>query len=134
MFSTRSGNSRWSSNTVIRDGAGADRVKDGSMKRLDQGHLHAELEVLGLTCLGRKSNPGLLGGRRALEKSYSEHLHMSARPVENARESSLVVATEWWILKYVRQKRVCLTHQKGYEYVMILFHKSSTTKVCLIFE
>jgi hypothetical protein len=37
------------------------------MKRLDQGHLHSKLEVPGLTCHGRESNPGLRPvGRRAL--------------------------------------------------------------------
>ncbi len=37
----------------------------GSMKRLDQGHLHPV--VLEQTCLGRESNPGLLR-RRALSQ------------------------------------------------------------------
>ncbi len=32
-----------------------------TMERLDQGHLHPKLEVPGLTCLGRESNPGLWG-------------------------------------------------------------------------
>jgi hypothetical protein len=36
------------------------------MKRLDQGHLPPKLEIPGLTCPGRESNPGLHGGRRAL--------------------------------------------------------------------
>jgi len=36
------------------------------LKRLDQGHLHPKLEVPGLTCPGRESNPGLYGGRGAL--------------------------------------------------------------------
>ncbi len=39
---------------------------DGVMERLDQGHLHPKLEVPGLTCPGRASNPGLLRGRRTL--------------------------------------------------------------------
>jgi hypothetical protein len=39
-----------------------------TLKRLDQGHLHSKLEVPGLTCPSRKSNPGLHGGRRALQK------------------------------------------------------------------
>ncbi len=38
------------------------------LKRLDQGHLHSKLDVRGLTCLGRESNPGLRGGRRVLWK------------------------------------------------------------------
>jgi hypothetical protein len=29
------------------------------MKRLDQGYLHPKLEIPGLTCPGRESNPGL---------------------------------------------------------------------------
>ncbi len=59
------------------------------MKRLDQGHLHLKLDVPGPTCPGRESNPGL-GGKEPFEqlfKSFSEHLDMSAPPVENARES-----------------------------------------------
>ncbi len=32
-------------------------------KRLDQGHLHPNLEGWRLTCPGRESNPGLNGGR-----------------------------------------------------------------------
>ncbi len=39
-----------------------------TVKRLDQGHLHSKLEVLGLTCPFWESNPGLQGGRRALKK------------------------------------------------------------------
>jgi hypothetical protein len=38
------------------------------VKRLQQGHLHHKLEVPGMTCPGRESNPGLRGGRRALQK------------------------------------------------------------------
>jgi hypothetical protein len=55
------------------------------MKGLDpQSHLHPKLEVPRLTCLGRESNTGLHGGRRALYCSkelfeqqnfgYLEHL------------------------------------------------------------
>ncbi len=44
------------------------------MTRFNQGHLHPKLEVPGLTCPGRESNPGLLSGRRALEKSNSKSL------------------------------------------------------------
>ncbi len=40
----------------------------------DQGHLHPQLEITGLTCPGRESNPGLRGGRRALI-----HLHETCR-------------------------------------------------------
>jgi hypothetical protein len=35
------------------------------IERLDQGHLYPNLEVPGLTCPGRESNPGLLRGKRA---------------------------------------------------------------------
>jgi hypothetical protein len=38
------------------------------MKRLDQCHLHPKPEVLRLTCPGRKSNPGLHGGRPGFGK------------------------------------------------------------------
>jgi hypothetical protein len=69
------------------------REKDQTMKRLDQDHPHPKLVVPGLTCPGRESNPGLHGGRRALKEpfeqlvnSYSEQLHMSARPEGNARD------------------------------------------------
>ncbi len=69
------------------------------MKRLDQGHLHPKLKAPGLTC------PGLAGNRTQaptgrgkhsrkepfvqLVNSYSEHLHMSVRPVKNARDNSI---------------------------------------------
>ncbi len=60
----------------------------GTIKRLDQGHLHPTLEVLGLM-----SRPGIelgplrsVGGAHPRKKpfeqlvnSYSEHLHMSPR-------------------------------------------------------
>jgi hypothetical protein len=37
-----------------------------TIERLDQGHLYPNLEVPGLTCPGRESNPGLPRGKRAL--------------------------------------------------------------------
>ncbi len=37
-----------------------------TIERLDQGHLYPNLEVPGLTCPGRESNPGLPRGERAL--------------------------------------------------------------------
>jgi hypothetical protein len=43
-----------------------DHVGVTTMKRLDQGHLHSNLEVLGLTCPGWESNPGFLRGKQAL--------------------------------------------------------------------
>jgi len=63
-------------------------LKYGSMKRLDQGHLHPKLEVPRLTCLGKESNVGLRGrggehsSKTLFEQcinSYSEHIHMSPR-------------------------------------------------------
>ncbi len=47
---------------------------------------HPKQEVPGLTCLGRESNPGLHGEEpfKKLVNSCSEHLLMSAQPVENA--------------------------------------------------
>ncbi len=47
--------------------------------RLDQDHLHPELEVLRPTCLGREMNLGHRGGRRALEQrinSYAPEAHI----------------------------------------------------------
>ncbi len=48
------------------------------MERLDQGRIHPKLEVPGLTCPGRESNP--VGGEHSrkepseqLVNSYSEH-------------------------------------------------------------
>jgi hypothetical protein len=58
------------------------------MKRLDQGHLRPKLEVLRLTCPGRESNPGEHSRKEQFEQlvnGFLEHPHMSARPVENAR-------------------------------------------------
>jgi hypothetical protein len=68
------------------------------MKRLDQGHLNSELEIPGLTCPDRESNLGLhCGGEYSRKESFeqlvscnSEHLHMSARPVENARDMYII--------------------------------------------
>ncbi len=60
------------------------------MKRLNQGHLHSKLEVPGLSRLGTEHEHG--GGNHSrkerfekLVNSYWENLHMSAKPVENAR-------------------------------------------------
>jgi hypothetical protein len=55
------------------------------MERLEQGHLSPKLEVPGLTCPGRESNPGLSVGSghsrkelfELLVNSYWEHLNMS---------------------------------------------------------
>jgi hypothetical protein len=71
--------------------------KNGTMKSLDQGHLHPKLEVLSLKCPGRKSNPGLHGERRALQKrairiasSYLEHLLMSLRQKKRKQLRNLI--------------------------------------------
>ncbi len=59
--------------------------------QLRWGHLHLHP---GLTCPARESNPGLRGGRRALYKranSYSKYRHMRARPVKNARDTTIIV-------------------------------------------
>ncbi len=45
-----------------------------AMGRLDQGHLHPKLEVSGLSCPGRESNPSL-----TLEKSHQDSLLMAVR-------------------------------------------------------
>jgi hypothetical protein len=68
------------------------------MKRLALGHFHNKLEVPRLTCPGQESNPVLYSGRRTLKKepfeqlinNYSEDLHMSVRPIEDACDSSKV--------------------------------------------
>jgi hypothetical protein len=49
------------------------------LKRLDQGHLYAKLEVLQLTCPGLESNLGFLGGRRALKKRAMRNIYIIAR-------------------------------------------------------
>ncbi len=62
-----------------------DHVGVTTIERLDQCHLYPNLEVPGLTCPGRESNPGPPRGKRSLLKSpsrqlvnsYSEHLHMN---------------------------------------------------------
>jgi hypothetical protein len=67
------------------------------MKRLDQGHLHSKLEVPGLTSPSRKSTQAsTVGGEHSrkelftqLGNSYSEHIHICARQVENARDNTL---------------------------------------------
>jgi hypothetical protein len=60
------------------------------VKRLDQGHLHPKLEVLGLTCPGRASPVGGEHSRKEpfeqLVNSYLEHSDMSTWLVENARD------------------------------------------------
>jgi len=55
-----------------------------SIERLDLSHLYPNLEVPGLTCPGRESNPGLSEHSRKepsrqLVNRYLEHLHMSPR-------------------------------------------------------
>jgi hypothetical protein len=68
-----------------------------TMKSLNQGHLHPKLEVPRLTCPSRDgTQASAVGGIHSrkdpfkqLVDSYSEHLHMSTQPVENARDNSL---------------------------------------------
>ena len=60
-----------------------------TMKRLDQGHLHPKLEVPATDM----SQPGVkpvtpLEPFEQLVNSYLEHLHMSARPLENACDNT----------------------------------------------
>ncbi len=79
------------------------RKIDEDMKRHGPGHLHPKLEVRGLTCPGWESNN--LGWKAStLEKrhfeqlvnSYSEHLHMSAQPVENSHDMACSSACVTW--------------------------------------
>jgi hypothetical protein len=64
------------------------------MKRLYHGHLHPKLEVPGLT--GNRTRASTVGGEHSRKEpseqlviSCSEHLHMSERLVENARDSTI---------------------------------------------
>jgi hypothetical protein len=57
------------------------------LKTLDQGHLHPKLEVQDMSWLGTEPGPlrwvtSTLGKSHlnSFVNSYSEHLHMSARP------------------------------------------------------
>ncbi len=52
------------------------------MKRLDKGHLHPKLEVPGLTCPGRESNPraSTVGGEHSRKKTF-EHLLTAIRNI-----------------------------------------------------
>jgi hypothetical protein len=59
------------------------------MKRLDQGHLHSKLDI-------SRTRASAVGGEHSRKKpftqlvnSYSEHLHMSVQPVENAHDNPL---------------------------------------------
>jgi hypothetical protein len=45
-----------------------------TIERLDQGHLYPNLEVPGLICPGRESNPGFQGGSEHSRKEPSRHL------------------------------------------------------------
>ncbi len=64
---------------------------------LDQGHLHHELEFPRLTfSAGNRTRASAVGGEHSKKEafelhvnSYSEHLHMIAQPVENARDRSI---------------------------------------------
>ncbi len=79
-----------------------DHVGVTTLKRLDQGHLHPKLEV---PC----PRPGVEPGpprweASTLEKSYWNslliaiwHLHMSAWPVENARDSLFFTILVPWL-------------------------------------
>jgi hypothetical protein len=52
----------------LRGGGGVEKERNVSlMGRLDQGHFHPKLEVPGLTCLSRESNPGFRDVRRAIQ-------------------------------------------------------------------
>jgi hypothetical protein len=76
------------------------------MKRLDQDHLHYKLEVPRLTSVWNRTRAFAVGGKHSSKElfeqrvnSYSEHLHMSARPVENARDNNIIIISI--ILLYV---------------------------------
>jgi hypothetical protein len=64
----------------------------GFITRIDQGHLHYNLEVAGLICPSQviETQAYAMGGEHSrkepleqLVHSYPEHLHMNAHPVEN---------------------------------------------------
>jgi hypothetical protein len=57
----------------------SNHVRVTTMKRLDQGHLHPKLEVPGLTCPGRESNPAFPVEGGTLEKSHSNSFLISIR-------------------------------------------------------
>jgi hypothetical protein len=74
-----------------------DHVGVTTLKRLVQGHLHPKLKSQDRP----RIEPGPLWWGRVryfrkepfeqLVDSYSEHLHMSARPVENASDKTIIV-------------------------------------------
>ncbi len=68
------------------------------VKRLNQGHLPFKLEVPGLKCpVGNRTRASTMGGENSrrgpfqqLVSIYSEHLHMTAQPVQNARDNGIL--------------------------------------------
>ncbi len=57
-----------------------------TMERLD----HTKLEVLGMTCFGRESNPGLYGGRQ--HSSHSNSLIMAIRNIYISTRDSTIIS------------------------------------------
>jgi hypothetical protein len=45
------------------------------MERLDQGHLHLKLEVPGLTCPSRESNP--VGGKHSRKEPFEQLINLT---------------------------------------------------------
>jgi hypothetical protein len=87
-----------------------DQVGVTPRKRLDQGHLHPKLEVPGLKCPSWASTVGAKHYRKEqfeqLVNCYSEHLHMSARPVENAHNTVNIPNSEA-IMFTIRSPGLC---------------------------
>ncbi len=76
------------------------RVFTVKQDRSRRGHRYEEtskLEVPRLTSVGNRTRASALGGEHSSKElfeqyvnSHSEHLHMSARPVENARDNIII--------------------------------------------
>ncbi len=71
--------------------------KKGTITRTDQGHRHTLLEVPGLTCPGRGSNPGLRVGSEHSRKEPSRHLICWLFGTPTHDEAGTTTTTSTWL-------------------------------------
>ncbi len=69
------------------------------MKKLDQGHLHPELEVPGLTCPSQESNLGQWEAS-TLEKSHSNRLLIAIQNICIWARDSLNISSYFRVKQY----------------------------------
>ncbi len=101
------------------------------MKRLDQGHLHLKLEVSGLTCPARESNP--VGGKHSRKVPFEQLIHLTILIRYNLRSPQLGRRYEPWVETVAEQEQKFLARLNQYlgmGFIIILWR--DLTKVIFI--